>query len=1076
MDGPLFSKVDAAHSGLHFNNKLTEDLSSNFNLLDFDYFYNGAGVGIADLNNDGLEDVVLTANMVENKIFLNKGNLKFEDISEKSGINQSKYWSNGVTFADVNGDGWLDIYISQGGPHIQVNRKNLLLINNQDLSFTESAESYGLADDGISTQSAFFDYDLDGDLDCFTMNESVLYGYDPVAFLQRIATNNDAKMQSLSKLYENQNGEYVNVGLSSGITKPSFGLGLVVSDINEDGYPDIYIANDYYLPDAMYINQQDGSFKDEIKQRTNQVSMFGMGVDIDDVNQDGKQDIFVLDMAAADHIRSKTLMASMDTRQFSLLVDRLRFQHQYMYNSLLVNDGLDKFKNLSQMSGIAKTDWSWAGLIADYDLDGKKDILVTNGYRRYGLDNDFKQRVRQAKSDYQNAVPLSIKEELYYSMPEGKLPNAIYKNHGDLKFENMASSWGLQDSTYSNGAAIADLDNDGDLDIIINNIDQELLLYQNQAVDKSIGHFLKIKIDGSHSELMPKIKIYPHGQQPQIAEVKRVRGYRSAVSDIAHFGLESDVIIDSMTIEWGRRKVTKKYNIKPDQLIVIHEKEAKQISVQGQDSNSTFKTVANGKYGLNYIHRENDFDDFEAEVLLPMRQSTLGPKLSKGDLNEDGFDDVIVGGAAGYATAIFIQENNTFKKQEITALEADKAYEDMGILVIDIDSDGDQDLFITSAGNAHPSADPLYANRLYLNKGNGVFERSNEAVLAADRSSSATALPIDIDSDGQSEIFVTNRIEAQHYPKSANFVIYQYADGSLVDITDKIASDVSDFGIINDAVITDFDGDGDPDVIAVGEWTEIGLLRNDDGILKNVSGDYGLNAHKGWWYSIAEVDAGGDAYPDYIIGNLGLNSKYKATAKTPFKVFADDFDDNGSYDVVLSSQYNDEYVPLRGKECSSQQMPFIKEKYPEYRQFANASLIDIYGSKLNSSLAKEVNTFESILLKQTGSGFVIISLPREAQEFPIMDIERVDLENDGKDEIIIAGNIYQTEVETPRLDSGQGYLLRLNTSSEYDVIPTSVSSLSIPGDVKSLLTVELQNGKRIIIAGKNQSLLQIIEY
>jgi len=1076
QDKPLFEKIEASESGLHFTNSLQEDLSNKFNLLDFDYFYNGAGVGIADLNNDGLEDVVMTANMVDNKLFLNQGNLKFKDVTSASGINYHKHWSNGVTFADVNGDGWLDIYISQGGPHIQQNRKNLLYINNKDLSFSESAESYGLADDGISTQSSFFDYDLDGDLDCIVMNESVLYGYDPLSFLQRIATNKADNKQSISRLYENVDGHYIDVSLNSGISKPTYGLGLSVADINDDGYPDIYIANDYYLPDVMYINQGDGSFKDEIKQRTSQVSMFGMGVDIDDINQDGKQDIFVLDMAAADHIRSKTLMASMDTRQFSLLVDRLRFQYQYMYNALQVNDGSNKFKNLSQMSGIAKTDWSWAGLIADYDLDGKKDIFVTNGYRRYGLDNDFKQRVRDAKLHYQNQVPLNIKEELYFSMPEGKLPNALYKNEGDLHFSDMASEWGMQDSTFSNGAAIADLDLDGDLDIVINNIDQEMSLYRNLAADRGTGHYLKVSVEGDLSESMAKVYLYQSGRQMQIAEIKRVRGYRSAVSPIAHFGMESDDLIDSLIVSWPGDRITKKYDLTVDQTINISTSETEDIEFGSMEISQYFSTIPNGQYGLNYIHRENVYDDFAEEVLLPMRQSTLGPKLAQGDLNGDGAEDLIVGGAAGYATACYFQEDNIFKRRLMPALEADANYEDMGILVLDIDNDGDQDLFITSGGNAFPISSQNYTNRLYLNDGSGSFQRSAQPALAETLASSAMAASADLDGDGTAEIIVANRIKARQYPAHAASVIYRYIDGQLKDVTSQVAPDLEDFGIINELIVTDFDVDGDADLIAVGEWTSIGLFRNDNGILANVSAQLGLDDFSGWWYSIAETDADGDDFPDYVIGNLGLNSKYKASKDKPLRVYANDFDDNGTHDIVLSTKYKDEYVPLRGKECSSQQMPFLKSKYPSYEQFANASLIDIYGSKLSSSLHREATIFESVLLRQSAAGFEVIPLPRPAQEFPIMDILTMDVNQDGYEDLIVAGNIYQTEVETPRLDSGQGCVLLGDGRGAYQVMDMSVSGLSAGGDVKSMVTIRLRNGKNLLVVGKNQALIQIIEY
>jgi len=1068
----LFNIQKSSYTHLDFSNDLNVDLSSKFNLLDFDYFYNGAGVGIADINNDGLEDVLLTGNMVPNKLFLNKGNLQFEDISEKANINQGKQWSNGVTFADVNDDGWLDIYISQGGPHEEEKRRNLLFINQKDLSFKERASTAGLDDTGISTQSAFFDYDQDGDLDCIVMNESILYGYDPISFLQKIASDKYSNQLSLSHLYRNDGDVFTNVSIDAGINKPTFGLGLVVTDLNDDSLIDIYITNDYYLPDAMYINQGDGTFKDEIKRRTQQVSMFGMGVDAEDINQDGNQDLFVLDMAASDHIRSKTLMASMNTADFDLLVKDLRFQYQYMFNSLQLNDGEHSYKNIAQLAGVAKTDWSWAGLIADFDLDGKNDLFVTNGYRRYGLDNDFKIRVNQAKRQHNGQVPLSTKKELYYSMPEGKLPNIMYQNMGELQFQDVSTEWGFDEPTYSNGAAYSDLDNDGDLDLIINNIDQEVMLYKNNSIQHGKVDYLKVDLKGKSSETFAKVTLTFTDTTKQTIESKRVRGYRSAVSNKIHFGFEKNKIIRDLKIDWTDQTSQTIADVNKNSLITINQNESIAKSSPRLNENKLFKSANNGKYNLNYVHRENDYDDFKKEILLPIRQSTLGPIVNKADINNDGLEDIFIGGAAGYSSTVFIQKNNKFIKKNIPVFEEDLAFEDSGSVFFDIDMDKDLDLFICSGGNAQNPDSPLYNNRLFLNNGEGEFIKSGQSALNNDFSSTATAIVVDLNNDGQSELIVANRIKPQHYPIHSPSIIYSVKNGQLVDVTNQWSEDLNSFGIINDLIASDIDGDGDQDLIAVGEWTGIGIFINENN--KLILDDQFLN-QTGWWFSVTETDVNNDDRPDFIVGNLGLNSKYKASQEKPLKIFAEDFDSNGTNDIVLSNKYKDEYVPLRGRECSSQQMPFIAEKYPSYESFAHASLIDIYGDKVSDSYNKEVIDFKSYIMINTGTGFKLKALPIQAQEFPIFSCISKDLNGDDFEDLIIAGNIYQTEVETPRLDSGKGLVLISNGKNNYDPVSTAKSGLNTPGDVKSLEYIKLESANDILVVGKNQSVLQIVE-
>ncbi|MFK7979256.1 MAG: VCBS repeat-containing protein [Saprospiraceae bacterium] len=1072
---PVFEQVSANASGIHFANTLQEDVSTKENLLDFDFFYNGAGVGIADLNNDGLADIFFCGNQEENKLYLNKGDLAFEDISKKAGINANKKWANGVTFADVNADGWLDIYVSQGGPFDAADKKNLLYINQQDSTFVESAEAYGLDDNGISTQSVFFDYDKDGDLDCMVMNENLLFGLDPFNFYKMIGVNDALFWNSCSHLYQNNNGKFTDVTEAAGLLKPSFGLGLVASDINDDGWIDIYVANDYYLPDALYINRKDGTFSDDIKSKTKQVSFYGMGADIADLNNDGLQDIFVLDMASQDHYRAKTLMASMSTDNFNMLVNNFKYPHQYMFNSLQMNTGIGQFTNTAQMAGISKTDWSWAGLMVDWDNDGQKEIFVSNGYRRYALDNDFKKEVDKVKEQYKGDVPTAIKRNLYGMMPTEKLPNVLYKNEGNFHFKDIAKNWGLGAPSYSNGAAYADLDNDGDLELVVNNIDEKAFLYKNLTTEQGRGNYLRVKAEGNSTEAFSKVYIKYDGKM-QMMESKRVKGYLSATENVAHFGLGDVEEIDSVVVVWPRGSVTTITNIAANKTIEVGIKKSVVDDYKNptNTTNQLFQQVSIGSLKLFFKHKENVYDDFAKEILLPYKQSTLGPILSQGDINGDGKTDLFVGGATGQAGRLFLQENGKFRSVKPEVLISDAAAEDMEAAFFDIDGDGDQDLYVVSGGNAFSADAANYTDRLYLNDGKGNLSKASTN-FSEFGTSGKSVTPIDYDNDGDLDLLVGNRITPQSYPKAAPSFIFENENGNFTNVTEDIAPELSNFGIINKVIATDFDQDGWMDFIAVGEWTGIGLFQNQQGTFRDVSGESDLTNEKGWWFSVSETDVNNDGLKDYIIGNVGLNIKHKASADSPFKVYGNDFDANGTFDVVLTSKYKGEYVPSRGKECSSQQMPFIKDKFPSYDEFAKASLEDVYGDKLKSSVQAEANTFQSIILINKGNGiFEKAALPNPAQSFPLLSAVFYDVNKDGFEDAIIAGNIYDMEVETPRLDGGSGMVLLSNQVDGYTVVSPAETGLFIDGDVKDLELIGV-DGVSYLVASRNGGLLSVFK-
>ena len=1068
-----FEQINPKQSGLHFSNTLAHNLKNGLNVFDYDYYYNGAGVGIADINNDGLKDIFFCANQGSNKLFLNKGNLVFEDITESANINTKKGWSSGVTFVDINNDGWLDIYVSQGGPYSKSDRANLLLINQRNNTFKEGASNYGLDDTGISTQSAFFDYDKDGDLDCVVMNENEYWGVDPLTFL-KILSDKQKLFDNSSHLYQNDKGKFKNVTEHAGLLKPSFGLGLCVSDINNDNWLDIYIANDYYLPDVMYINNKNGTFTDQIKNTTNQISFSAMGVDIADINNDNLKDIFVLDMAPTDHIRSKTLMASMNVPQFEMLVKTFGFQAQYMFNSLQLNMGANKFHNIAQLAGLSKSDWSWAGLIFDTDNDGNEDLYITNGFRKYSSDNDVRMRITEAKKKYNGNIPFEIKETIYNNLPSEKLENILYKNNGDLNFKNVTPSSGLNIPSFSNGAAYADLDNDGDLDIVVNNIDDEAFLFKNKTIENSAGNFIKIITKGMNSENFAKVSISYKGLT-KTKESLRVRGYLSTVDNEILFGLGKESIIDTVSVIWPSGKFEKRYKVKTNTTLTFNENDAHNSKeMKPIKADFLFTKVANS---IDFIHKENDFNDFEKEILLPYKQSTLGPSINKGDVNNDGKDDFYIGGALGQAGQLFIQASKGFLKVKNQAFTDDARYEDMESLFVDIDNDGDNDLYVVSGGSEFTERSESLTDRLYLNDGKGGFSRTKSSDLKDYTISGKSVTKIDFDKDGDNDIIVGNRIKPQKYPLSDPSLIYENVNGTLRNVTAMIAPDFENFGIVNKVITTDFNNDGWDDFIAVGEWTPIGIFLNEKGTFREISKESNLDNDKGWWYSIIETDVNKDGNKDYIIGNVGLNYKYHVDSEKPLRIYAGDFDLNGTQDDVLSYKFKGNFVPARGKECSTQQMPFISKKTPSYKQFANATLVDIYGEKINNAYQREVNEFHSILLLNEGNGkFKKLELPIMAQSLPILDGDVFDFNKDGFEDLIIVGNIFNTEVETPRLDNPFALILISNKKDGYTVLGPDKTGLFIDGNAKSVKIIK-QNylNKIFAVIATNNAKTEVFE-
>ncbi|RMD72099.1 MAG: CRTAC1 family protein, partial [Bacteroidetes bacterium] len=646
-DDPLFELVPAGSSGIDFRNELIEDVATNYNVLSYEYYFNGGGVAVGDINNDGLPDLCFTGNTSPNKLYLNKGNFRFEDVTERAGINPpNKHWSTGAVFVDINDDGWQDLYICQAGPEENPElRRNLLFINNGDGTFREEAARWGLDDGNRSVQAAFFDYDKDGDLDCFVMNHSKYFRVI-LAKVFKDLERKEALEEASSNLFRNDGGHFTRVTEEAGLLRYGYGLGLVVNDIDGDGWTDIYQANDYSVPDFMWINNGDGTFTDRVKQMTHQISFYGMGCDVADYDNDALPDIVVVDMAADDHFRDKTLMASMDTKGFWYFVNTRGYQYAYMFNSLQHNNGNGTFSNLASLADVLRTDWSWAALFADFDLDGWKDLFVSNGYRRYARDNDFRNLLAQKREQYGGTIPLEHRAELYEQMPEIMLPNVMFHNNGDLTFEKVQSTWGTGQPSFSNGAAWADLDNDGDLDLVVNNLDQDAFVYRNRAVEKKKGHFLTIRFEGKPATVLnTKVTIHA-GPVTQYWEYHPVRGFQSNVGQEVHFGLGAHTTVDLIEIEWPDGKYSRMENVAADQILNLKRGQLPEGPKPARKPEPTaFEPVNPATLGIDFRHAENFFDDFTVQVLLPHKQSTLGPRLATADVNGDGLEDFFIGGA-----------------------------------------------------------------------------------------------------------------------------------------------------------------------------------------------------------------------------------------------------------------------------------------------------------------------------------------------------------------------------------------------------------------------------------------------
>ena len=1070
---PLFTLVDNSKTGIDFSNDLVD--TKEHSIFLYANYYGGAGVGIGDFDNDGLEDIFFAANLVDDKIYKNLGNFQFEDKTKMSGIINNGSWSTGVTVADVNNDGLLDIYVScelyDDSPYLRTNK---LYINEGDFKFKESAKNWGVDVDRRTRHSVFFDYNNDGLLDLYLLNHPPNTGnFSP--FFGSDMTLPEYNLQ----LFENKGDHFIDVTQSAGLDRSGFPNAAVIGDFNKDGWPDIYVANDFDAPDFLYYNNKDGSFTYKTESSLRHTSFYSMGVDAADINNDSHLDLMVLDMTAEDNFRLKSNMSAMNPESFWKVVNG-GGHYQYMFNTMQINNGNDTFSDIAQLTGTAATDWSWSSLVADFDNDGNKDIYITNGLLRDIRNTDADKKIAEIVSkkinnyltNNLNDSEISLwdvvdLEELLNLLPSQKLKNYYYKNNGNLKFSNITDNSGLNQPSFSHGASYVDLDKDGDLDIVVNNVNALPFIYRNNS-EKNGNNFIRLKLIDDKPTFGTKVSIY-YNNEFQYFETTNVRGIYSTSENVVHFGINKSKAIDSLIIEWPdqtfqkilKPKINKTHKIKKSGVI------------KNINSSSDKKTIFyEDKSLLKYSHKENYFNDFDKQVLLPHKLSQLGPALAKGDVNGDGLEDLFVGGASGQEASLFIQNENSFSKIKNDIWVKHKALEDVDAIFFDSDNDGDLDLYVVSGGNEFMSNSSTYLDRLYINDGLGNF-KFNRDLLPSNYESGSVVKPFDFDSDGDLDLFVGTRMKPWNYPEPASSYLLVNENGKFSNYN---SSSLIDLGLVTDAEWFDYDNDGDSDIVVVGEWMPITIIKNNEGNFtkEEISTNLGCST-TGWWYSVEVGDLNNDDLPDLVVGNLGLNYKYKASVEEPFEVFYDDFDDNGYKDIVLAYYNYGIQFPLRGFSCSSQQVPDLKDKFKKYDIFASLDVQEVYGEEnIENALRLSVNTFESTVLINNKSYYDYKALPNYAQFSSVNDIIIEDFDDDEINDILLVGNMYHAEIETTRNDSGNGLLLKGNGDGDFKEIPISKSGFFTPGDSKKIISLK-RNQDKVFIVANNDDRLQIFK-
>jgi hypothetical protein len=1065
----LFYKLLKSETGIDFRNTLKE--SNDFDVFRYRNYYNGGGVGIGDINNDGLADIYFTSNMGDNKLFLNKGDWKFEDITKKAGVAGAKIWSTGVSMADVNGDGFLDIYVCNAGDVKGGKRENELFINNGNLTFTDKAAQYGLDDRGFSTHAAFFDFDKDGDLDCYVLNNS----YRPVSTLGYRNLRNERDEFGGHKLYINNNGFFEDISAKAGIygSVIGFGLGVTVGDVNQDGWQDLYISNDFYERDYLYLNKKDGTFEEKLESHMGHISMFSMGADLADLNNDGYPEIFSTDMLPEDHYRLKTLTAfeTYDVYQLRL---KNGYYHQFMRNMLHLNNKDGTFSEISELSGVSSTDWSWGALIADFDNNRNKDIYVCNGIYKDLINQDF---IEHLGSSEQMRAAIEGKKidfkQFVDQMPSVPVSNYLFTQQEKLRFKNVAEEWGLAEKGFSNGAAYGDLDNDGDLDLIVNNVNQDALIYKNQSQELKGNHYLAVNLVGQakntfglgatiHAFVGNEILAYDH---------MPIRGFQSSMDYKTIIGLGNIDSVDSLSVVWpdGTKQILK--DVKANQLLVLRNSDA-QINKPNQ---SIKQPILMPVRSDSIVHHENNYNDFDRDRLLYHMLSTQGPAFDKADLNNDGLDDFFLGGSVGHAGKIYVQKNSD--KFVPIPFESDRQAEEINAVFFDADGDKDPDLFVVTGGSENTNQSIHTVDHLYINKGlknsMPVFDNDPQRIPQLYQSGSCVK-PVDIDNDGDLDLFLGTRVIPSYYGMPCDQVILvNDGKGYFKNETNTIAPELQKLGMVTDANWFDYDNNGFKDLLIVGEWMPITLFMNDGKKLTKVINPVGLEHTEGWWNKIKEMDIDADGDQDFILGNLGLNSKFKPTIDSPIKLYVNDFDQNGSIEPIFSFKKNGHEYPYALRQDIIKQMSSLKKKFIFYKDYADKSLDEIFSQTLlrQATVLNFKEPHSALLINNGPKGFNLVALPIEAQTSPVYGIEVFDIDGDNLDDIILGGNLFAVKPEVGRYDALHGLILRNEGNGSFTPLEKVQSGLSVEGETRHISVIKGGGRKTIAFIRNDDSIL-----